>query len=132
MYEQGVAIINWLAHHAIRGYGYPLALAIQNGQENRAIPWNAIDCIFVGGSTAFKYSDYVGELVIEAHRKHKWTHMGRVNSDGRWRYCKHNDFDSTDGTGMVMDRQRVLEALDVLNSPERPTWDWRPRIEVVS
>lgn len=117
-------------HDTIRRYGYPLALAIQNGQERRAIPWNAIDCIFVGGSTTFKYSDYVGELVIEAHARRKWAHMGRVNSDGRWRYCNHNGFDSTDGTGMVMDRRRVLEALDVLNSPERPTWDWRPHVNV--
>lgn len=114
----------------IKSKGYPIALAAQNGIERMSIPWGAIDAVFVGGDDKFKYSEFVAELVIEAHARRKWAHMGRVNSRGRWRYCKHAGFDSTDGTGMVIERGRVLEALAVLNSPERPAFDWRPRVEV--
>lgn len=117
-------------HDRIKAHGYPIALAIQNGQEHLSIPWNDIQAIFVGGDNDLKYSDFVGELVIEAHRKRKWAHMGRVNSWGRWRYCRDTGFDSTDGSGMAIERRRVLEALDILNSPERPTWDWRPHIDI--
>lgn len=117
-------------HDRIRALGYPVALAIQNGQESLPVPFRDIDAVFVGGDNAFKYSAFVSELVIEAHRKRVWCHMGRVNSRGRWRYCLDNGFDSVDGSGMVIERARVLEALNVLNTPERPQWDWRPHIHI--
>lgn len=120
-------------HDPIRALGYPLALAIQNGQERLPIPWSDIDAIFVGGVGDFKYSAFVAELVIEAHQRHKWAHMGRVNSRGRWRYCHDNGFDSVDGSGMsAFERARVLEALGVLNDPERPIWNWRPSVERIA
>lgn len=117
-------------HDRIKAHGYPIALAAQDGLEQLAIPWKDIDAVFVGGTNAFKFSEFVTELVIEAHARRKWAHMGRVNSPGRWRYCRDNGFDSVDGSGMVIERARVLEALNTLNSPERPTWDWRPVVSL--
>lgn len=83
----------------IRYYGYPVALAIQNGQQDYDIPWSAIDAVFIGGDTTFKYTDYVRGVVAEANRRGKWAHMGRVNSNRRLTYAKSIGCDSVDGSG---------------------------------
>jgi hypothetical protein len=115
---------------AIRRQGYPVALAAQDGLENMTIDWNSFDALFIGGTNEFKFSPFVAELIYEARLRRKWTHMGRVNSPGRWRYCAQLGFDSCDGTGMVIERARVLEALRVLNSPETALWNWQPQTPV--
>ena len=119
-------------HDPIKALGYPIALAIQNGQEYLPIPWGDIDAIFIGGDTAFKFSAFVSELAIEAHHRRKWTHMGRVNSRNRWRFCSEHHFDSCDGSGMVIERAWVLEALNVLNTPEASQFSWRPSLEIIN
>lgn len=113
----------------IKRHGYPIALAAQDGLENMPINWKTLDAIFVGGSDAFKYSQFVQELVFEARMRHKWTHMGRVNSVPRWNYCQNALFDSVDGTGTVIERRRVKEALGVLLNPRVTTWKLRPNVE---
>lgn len=112
----------------IKGHGYPVAFAAQDGLEAMTIDWNSFDALFVGGSNAFKFSAFMVELIHEARSRRKWAHMGRVNSPNRWRYCAQLRFDSCDGSGMVIERSRVLEALRVLNTPETPLWDWRPTL----
>lgn len=110
----------------IKQFGFPLAMAAQDGLEKTVIDWNSFDVLFVGGTNDFKFSAFMVELIHEARSRRKWTHMGRVNSPNRWRYCAQLRFDSCDGSGMVIERSRVLEALNVLNTPETPLWDWRP------
>lgn len=67
-----------------RALGYPPAFVLQDGVSIHTVPWDSIDAVFVGGSTAFKYSDQIREIVTEANRRNKWVHMGRVNSAARW------------------------------------------------
>lgn len=81
----------------VRSYGYRVAFVAQDGQTVEALP-SDYDCLFIGGSTPFKYSPECQALVREAKSKGKWVHMGRVNSQSRIGYCKWLGCDSVDGT----------------------------------
>lgn len=90
----------WLGTY--QAYGYPCALAIQNGIEGYRIPWGSLACIFIGGDDAFKYSDVVRNIVVEAKRRGKWVHAGRVNTPERILYSREIGCDSFDGTHFTM------------------------------
>lgn len=82
----------------IRWAGYPAALVAQDGLEHLSVEWDAFDCLFVGGTTAWKLSEAVVVIVAEAKRRGKWVHIGRVNSLRRLRACQLMGADSADGT----------------------------------
>jgi hypothetical protein len=86
----------WLAR--IRGLGYPVALAAQDGLEHLTVPWDEFDVLFIGGSTEWKLGAAARALVAEAKARGKHVHMGRVNSERRLRYALHIGCDSADGT----------------------------------
>ena len=77
----------------------PVAFAGQDGAEDTDIPWERFDCWFVGGSTRWKLSRASADLATEAKRRHKWLHVGRVNSLRRLRACYDLGADSVDGSG---------------------------------
>lgn len=110
-------------HDDIKRAGYPIALAIQNGQEHLPVPWRDLDALFIGGTTAFKFSDYVRELVAEARALGKWTHMGRVNSVRRWNYAHSINLDSVDGTSLVIARANIRYALPVVRNQQMNLWN---------
>jgi hypothetical protein len=62
-------------------------------------PWDLLDCIFIGGSTAFKLGAEAARIVVEAHLLRKWVHMGRVNTQRRLQYAAAIGVDSVDGSG---------------------------------
>ena len=83
----------------IRKLGYPAAFVAQDGFESLPeIPWDEFDCLFIGGSTSWKLGPYARAAVREAKVRGKWVHMGRVNSERRWRYADAIGVDSVDGT----------------------------------
>lgn len=82
----------------IRALGYAPALVAQDGLETLPVPWNAFDCLFLGGTTAWKLSNAARLLAGEAKARSKWVHMGRVNSLTRLRIAKRMGCDSCDGT----------------------------------
>lgn len=84
----------------IRAAGWPPALVAQDGMENMLgmIDWSAFDALFVGGSTDWKLSQAAHRIVMEARRRGKWTHMGRVNSYRRLRLAHDHGCRSADGT----------------------------------
>lgn len=86
----------WLGR--IRELGYPVGFVAQDGQENLPVPWDQIDCLFIGGTTEWKLGEAVRGLVSEAKRRGKWVHMGRVNSKRRYEYARIIGCDSVDGT----------------------------------
>lgn len=92
----------------IRALGYPVALVAQDGLEALAVPWDDFDCLFVGGTTAWKLSEHAYRLAAEAKRRGKWTHMGRVNSWQRFRAAAAAGYDSADGTVLRFDTQRPV------------------------
>jgi hypothetical protein len=95
----------------IKALGYPVAFVAQDGLgihwngslhagdlDGPTIEWGEFDCLFIGGSTGWKLGAYARSLVHEAKRRGKWVHMGRVNSERRWRYADAIGCDSVDGT----------------------------------
>lgn len=80
--------------------GWPLALVAQDGIEDLPIPWEQIAAIFIGGSTSWKMSKAAGDVVKAAQAMGKWTHIGRVNTPGRFEYWDEIGADSIDGTGL--------------------------------
>ena len=62
------------------------------------MPWEELDCLFVGGTTAWKLSPAAFALAREAAGRGKWTHLGRVNSWVRLRSARRGGYRSADGT----------------------------------
>lgn len=86
----------WLPQ--IRALGYPVAFVAQDGLEVLPVPWDDFDALFIGGSTEWKLGHHAREIAAEAKRRGKWVHMGRVNSERRFRYAAAIGCDSADGT----------------------------------
>lgn len=83
---------------ALDYYSLPIALVAQDGQEDRSVPWDAIHCLFIGGSTRWKLSGHAARLIQEAHARGKWVHVGRVNTLRRMWLFSSLPVDSIDGT----------------------------------
>lgn len=82
----------------IKGLGYPVAFVLQDGATNDLIPWDEFDALFIGGTTEFKLGLDARHYAVEAKRRGKWVHMGRVNSERRYEYARAIGCDSADGT----------------------------------
>lgn len=85
----------------LRARDLPVGLVMQDGQEDRPVPWSAIEAAFIGGTTRWKMSPKAGALAAEAKRRGKWVHVGRVNSIRRMTYARSVGADSVDGTQWV-------------------------------
>lgn len=79
---------------------WPIALAIQDGQQDHEIPWDEIAAVFVGGTTEFKLSPQAAHVIKAAKILGKWAHVGRVNDAARFAYFEELGADSIDGTGI--------------------------------
>lgn len=95
----------------LRALGYRAALVAQDGLENLAIPWDTFDVLFIGGSTEWKLGEAAREIVREAKARGKWVHMGRVNSERRFRYALSIGCDSADGTFLAFGPTKNLPRL---------------------
>lgn len=82
----------------IRALGYPVALAAQDGLTPGDVPWQRIDALFIGGSTEWKMSGHVDNLLGVAGALGKWRHVGRVNTRRRMRHF-WGRCESADGSG---------------------------------
>lgn len=82
----------------IHGAGYPAALVAQDGLTVPMVPWAELDCLFIGGSTAWKLGSEARTLAGYAKARGKWLHVGRVNSRRRMRYAASIGADSYDGS----------------------------------
>jgi hypothetical protein len=101
----------------IRRAGYRPALVAQDGLEHLTefIPWPDFDCLFIGGTTAWKLGPAAAAIAASAKQHGKWVHMGRVNSLKRMRYAESIGCDSADGTVLKHD-------------PKRPVHEWGPTV----
>lgn len=93
------ATLRRFAHYrgTVAAARYPIALVAQDNLERRVVPWDEIDCLFIGGSTEWKMSEHARLLADRARDRGKWVHVGRVNSASRYRsWSSHAD--SCDGT----------------------------------
>ncbi len=99
--------------------GLPLALVIQDGIEHVRIPWDRLAAVFIGGTTAFKYSPQAVAAARAARMMGKWVHVGRVNTPGRLRVWR-DLADSVDGSG-ISRYDHMLRAL-VAEMKTRQGW----------
>jgi hypothetical protein len=81
--------------------GWRLALVCQDGQEALPIPWTDIAAVFIGGSTNWKCSAHVEQIIRTAKVLGKWVHVGRVNDPQRFAHFEALGADSCDGTGLA-------------------------------
>lgn len=79
---------------------WPMALVMQDGQENLPIPWKTISAVFIGGTTEWKMGRHAAAIIKAAKAIGKWCHAGRVNTPGRLEYFENLGVDSIDGTGL--------------------------------
>lgn len=93
-----------------RAPGLPYAYVAQDGQPASLVPWEGIECLFVGGTTEYKLSADAERLAREAKQRGLWVHMGRVNSRRRFDYARAIGCDSVDGTSYSRWRTRWLPA----------------------
>lgn len=84
-----------------RLFGWNLALACQDGQEDLPIPWSEIAAVFIGGSTKFKCGPHAEHIIRAAKAMGKWVHIGRVNHAARFEHFEKLGADSFDGTGIA-------------------------------
>lgn len=86
---------------ALQARGLPLAIVLQDGATADSVPWDDIAAVFLGGSDAFKDGPGAAALLLEARRRGKWVHVGRINTQRRerllWPLC-----DSFDGSQYSM------------------------------
>lgn len=81
--------------------GWPIAFACQDGQELLPIPWADIAAVFIGGSTRWKCSVHVEQIIKTAKLFEKWVHVGRVNDPSRFQHFEKHGANSCDGSGIA-------------------------------
>lgn len=113
----------WSYQHVVRDLFYRVAFVSQDGATPDLIPWDDIDCLFVGGSDEWKLSDPSVALIHEAQERGLWTHMGRCQArgtvSGRIAAAHALGMDSSDGTVLARDPgrlQHVVRGLEALNA----------------
>lgn len=99
----------------LRALGYRAAFVAQDGEE--APPWEDFDCLFMGGTDAWKLSEPAFALARAARARGKWTHCGRINSWRRIRAVAFGGYDSADGTYLRFGPAVLL--------PNMLGWLWR-------
>ena len=96
----------------LRRLGYKASLVAQDGLEKIAVPWDAFDVLFIGGTTEWKLGAGAVQLMLEAQARGKWVHMGRVNSFKRYLFAAFAGCDSVDGTFLAFGPTKNLPRLE--------------------
>ena len=111
----------------LREMGFPVAFVAQDGLEDSDVPWDVFDTLFIGGTTAFKFSAVAREAIQLAKGHGKWVHVGRVNSYHRLCYCFGIGADSVDGNylafGPDINLRKMERWLEQLHQP-RSLFEW--------
>jgi len=109
-------------HKFVAEAGYKPAFVLQDGATDPTIPWEQLDCLFIGGSTEYKLSDQAKKFVHKAKTLGKWVHMGRVNSQKRIELAVNWGCDSADGTyiafGPDINTPKVIQMLKYGTRPQ--------------
>jgi hypothetical protein len=86
------------------------AYVLQDGATLGMVPWGQIECLFVGGTDAFRDSSRCWEIVLEAKAQGKTIHIGRVNTPRRIVYWDRVA-DSFDGSGLARFEECLKDAI---------------------
>ena len=100
-YEETLKLFDYW-YPLLKNEKLPLAFVLQDNMPVNEIPFDKFSSLFIGGSTEYKLSKEVADIVSISKSKNKWVHMGRVNSNKRIKYAHEIGCDSVDGTGFSM------------------------------
>lgn len=91
----------------VKALGFPVAFVVQDGCTVAGVPWAECDAVFIGGTTRFKLSGAVDEILAYAAARGKARHVGRVNSWPRvaWFWGLT---DTVDGSGFSKWPKRIV------------------------
>lgn len=112
--DREATIISWHEHSATAAaFGWPLAMAVQDGMTPDDLPSNLKadeDVVFIGGTTEWKWRS----LPMWAATGRR-IHVGRVNEIEKLWVCERFGVESVDGTGWMRESEggkkaRHLEA----------------------
>lgn len=106
----------------IRRAGAPAALVLQDGATPSNVPWDELDCVFIGGSTEWKVGAQARAISAEATRRGKWVHMGRVNSEARMITAQEFGVGSADGTHLLNATRRAVAVVAVSAALKATRW----------
>lgn len=91
-----------------RRYLPAAAFVAQNGADEHPPPWGEFDVLFLGGTTDWKLGPVARALTAEARALGLPVHMGRVNSERRYRYAAAIGCGSVDGTYITFGPDALL------------------------
>jgi hypothetical protein len=89
---------------------WPMALVAQDGIEDMDIPWDDMKAIFIGGRDPWKDSQASLDIVKTAKIFGIHVHVGRVNTERRFRLFHDAGADTCDGSGVAR-YDHMLEAI---------------------
>lgn len=89
---------------------WPMALVAQDGIEDMDIPWDDMKAIFIGGRDPWKDSQAALDIVKTAKVLGVHVHVGRVNTERRFRLFDEAGADTCDGSGVAR-YDHMLEAI---------------------
>lgn len=99
---------------------WPMALVAQDGIEDMVIPWGEMKAIFIGGSTLWKDSNCVADIVKTAKTLGVHVHIGRVNTAPRYKHFAALGADTCDGSGIARFSHMLRELTADLKAPPVP------------
>ena len=106
--DREATLKKWKAYYpAAASYGWPVAMAVQDGMTPDDVPEEA-DVIFVGGTTDWKWDSL--PMWSETGRR---IHVGRVNEIHRVELCESLGVESVDGTGWMRGTSDGRQAKDL-------------------
>lgn len=102
----------------IRGFGLPVAYALQDDHPIDSIPWPLFDVLFIAGTTEYKESIDVELIAREAKRRGKAVHIGRVSSERRIKITWWaNSWDGTTFRWQPDEKHRIISgAIEKINT----------------
>jgi len=103
------------------------AYVAQDGASVDCVPWDLIECVFIGGTNHFKESPAAMAICRKAKELDKWIHVGRVNTPMKIFYWAIIA-DSFDGSGIArFDHMREAALRSVrlaMQTTQRGLEDW--------
>jgi hypothetical protein len=97
--------------------GWPLAFVAQDGQEYLPFP-DGCTWVFIGGTDDFKLGEGGRVCIERALQEGKRVHIGRVNSQLRYKYFESFGVHSCDGTGPAREPDNYKRLFDeVIGTP---------------
>jgi hypothetical protein len=85
----------------IRRHGFTPAFVCQVGCDTYADVPDDAEVLFIGGTDRYKMGTEMWGIARRAHIDGRWVHMGRVNSNKRFRTARTMLCDSVDGTYLI-------------------------------